>query len=305
MSAPKRPKSKHRRPPKKDEEQEDLFNKSLHRIHANTADATDAEFEEEVDLARPERRRWWHGFWNFIVGLSLLPFACILTSALFRALSKATAQQSGIPFWMTHEFLMFGVGGAAWLAWTAISLCIWHEPRPVRLYVLGHEWTHAIASWLFHGKVKDIHVSRDGGYIVTDKYNFYIALAPYLWPIYSAIVLIIWGIVGWFDVMPYQRECFLGALGFTWMFHLTFTLWMLPKGQTDFDGPGRVFSFTLIYLANVLLLGLAIIPLAPEVTLASYWDALSTSFLSFYHTAITVTAKILHALGILGQGHSQ
>ena len=280
-----------------------MFNKSLHRIHANTADATDAEFDEEENLARPERRRWWHGFWNFIVGLSLLPFACILTSALFHALSNATKQEQAIPFWMTHEFLMFGVGGAIWLAWTVISLCIWHEPRPVRLYVWGHEWTHAIAAMLFNGTVKDIHVSRDGGYIVTDKYNFYIALAPYLWPIYSAVVLMIWAFVGWSQEALYYREWFLGALGFTWMFHLTFTLWMLPKGQTDFHGPGRVFSFTLIYLANVLLLGLAIIPLAPEVTLASYWDALTTSFLSFYHTAGAVISKLMHAVGLLSHSH--
>lgn len=282
-----------------------MFNKPLHRIHASTADAAGAEFpDNEAGAARPARQLRRHRFWNFIIGLGLLPFACILTSALFHALSHASVQQRNIPFWMTHEFLMFGLGGAAWLAWTAISLFIWREPRPVSLYVLGHEWTHAIAAMLFNGKVKKIHVSSEGGYIITDKYNFYIALAPYLWPIYSAIVLMIWGCVGWFNEALYHREWFLGALGFTWMFHLTFTLWMLPKGQSDFHGPGKVFSFALIYLANVLLLGLAIIPLAPEVTLASYWDALTTSFVSFYETALAIAAKILRTLGIFGHGHS-
>lgn len=297
MSAPKRPNSKNRRPPNKDEEQDDLFNKPLRRIHASTADAA------MTDLQPPQNLR--HRVWNFIIGLSLLPFVCILTSALFHALSQASLQQKGVPFWMTHEFLMFGLGGALWLAWAVICLCIWREPRPVRLYVWGHELTHAIAATLFKGKVKEFHVSRDGGYIVTDKYNFYIALAPYLWPIYSAFVLVVWGIVGWFHEALYHREWFLGALGFTWMFHLTFTLWMLPKGQSDFHGPGKIFSFTLIYLANVLLLGLAIIPIAPEVTLASYWEALTSSFVSFYHTAGAVISKLLHVLGILGPAHTR
>ncbi len=304
MSAPKRPNTKNRRPPNKDEEQDDLFNKPLHRIHASTADAAEVEFPRG-GATRPARQLRRHRLWNFIIGLSLVPFAVILTSALFRALSLASAQQRNIPFWMTHEFLMFGVGGAAWLSWTVISLLIWREPRPVSLYVWGHEMTHAIAAMLFNGKVKKIHVSSEGGYIITDKYNFYIALAPYLWPIYSAIVLMFWGCVGWFKEALYHREWFLGALGFTWMFHLTFTLWMLPKGQSDFHGPGKVFSFSLIYFANVLLLGLAIIPLAPDVTLVSYWDALSSSFVSFYETAISVIAKILHAFGILGHGHSR
>ena len=124
--------------------QSDLFGKPLHRIHASTAGAADSDLADIHDeTPRPTRRLRRHRFWNFIIGLGLLPFAWILTCALFNALSKATPQNLNIPFWMTHEFLMFAVGGALWIAWTLVSLCIWREPRPVRLYVWGHELTHA------------------------------------------------------------------------------------------------------------------------------------------------------------------
>ena len=38
------------------------------------------------------------------------------------------------------------------------------------------------------------------------------------------------------------------------MYHLSFTVWMLMKGQSDLLGPGRIFSVVLIYTTNVALL---------------------------------------------------
>ena len=57
------------------------------------------------------------------------------------------------------------------------------------IYVLGHELTHALWTWLFGGKVKKMKVSSSGGHVVISKTNFFIALAPYFFPLYAVIVV--------------------------------------------------------------------------------------------------------------------
>src|ERR1700759_2717707 len=92
------------------------------------------------------------------------------------------------------------------------------------------------------GKVTDFKVEREGGYILTDTHNFWIALAPYFYPLYSLVVVIAFGIASlfWdftgvsetFMLMTPMQWMFL-LLGASWAFHLSFTIWMIPKGQTD------------------------------------------------------------------------
>ena len=234
--------------------------------------------------------------WNFLVGLSLLPFCWIFTDAIFHAFAHASPHAVRVPFWKTHDFLMFAGGAALWLGWFAMSLCVWKQPRPLTIYVWGHELMHVLTARIFGGRIKDYEISRDGGYIVTDRYNFLIALAPYLWPFAAVPVLAIWGIVGWLPEALYHREWFLGALGLTWMFHLSFTAWMIPIGQSDFAGPGKVFSLGLIYLANVVLLSTCMVALAPEVTWRGYWRELSESTFSFYKVVFQVGNGVLERI---------
>ena len=83
------------------------------------------------------------------------------------------------------------------------------------LYVFGHELTHAIWTWLMGGKVSQFRVSRVGGYVVTDTNNFWISLAPYFFPIYSILALLLYGGIGVFvDVEPYRQWLF-GVVGVT------------------------------------------------------------------------------------------
>lgn len=264
------------------------------RFDAVAADAGDLDgpmeeqaSPEEIAAALAEYRAHQKlvGYWNAIVGLWFVPFAWIFTHAFFETLSRAMSEKS-LPFWMRHEFLMFGLGSAIWFLWLGFCLITWHRPRPVYLYVLGHELTHAALAKLFLGRVNRFKATSDGGYIETDRYNFLIALGPYLWPFYSVPVLAMWALSLFFPWMLHYREWFLVGLGFTWMFHLTFTVWMLPKGQTDFKGPGLVFSFTIIYLVNIVLLTGALVSLAPEVSWGAYFRQLMKSGIHFYDAAI-------------------
>ena len=189
MPKPRRAKSKTAR---EDSGQLELTEQSRLNVSAHAAAGSRA--ANEGGEIRASRKRWSDRFWNALAGLSLVPFAWIFTAALFNTFSNAMHKRGHAPFWMSHEFLMFGLGAGIWLLWLCVSLLIWKRPRPVRAYVLGHELMHMLMARIFRGKIRDWHIGAEGGYIVTNKYNFLIALAPYLWPFYSVPVLAAWGI---------------------------------------------------------------------------------------------------------------
>ncbi len=207
-----------------------------------------------------------------VIGLFLVPPAYVLTRAFFSSLSQAAIRHG---FWATEAFWFFSLGSILWL------IAFFGLPRPLLMYVFGHELSHMIWVWLMGGRVREVQISRHGGYIVTDTTNFWIALAPYFFPIYSVLVLAIYGGVGAFtDVEPYRR-LFFGALGFTWMFHLTFTLWMLWNGQTDLIEHGTFFSMMLIYLINFVILSLMLILAGHHVTFGSFGQELLEGAMDF------------------------
>ena len=196
-----------------------------------------------------------------IIAVFLIPPAWVLTRAFFSSFSDAAFRHG---FWASEEFWFFSLGILLWI------ITFFGLPRPMLLYVFGHEFTHALWVWLMGGKVSKFRITRDGGYIVTDTNNFWISLAPYFFPIYSILILTFYGGLGAFmEVEPYRRWLF-GAVGFTWAFHITFTIWMLWKGQTDLIEHGTFFSMMVIYLVNFSVLSLMLILASREVTFASF-----------------------------------
>jgi hypothetical protein len=135
-------------------------------------------------------------------------------------------------------------------------------------------------------------VARDGGHIVTDRNNFWIALTPYFFPLYSLIVIGAYGALGlFFNVQPYGRLLY-GLIGATWAFHFTFTCWMIPKKQTDLTDHGTFFSLVVIYLMNLLLLSIMLVLASSPITFAHFgneFGANAEKFLrwvsGFFHQA--------------------
>jgi hypothetical protein len=193
---------------------------------------------------------------KFVFGLFLLPVGWVWTQSFFAVFTRTAVHQR---FWLTEEFWFFGLGAILWL------IAFFGLPRPVMVYVFGHELTHAIWVWLMGGRVSRFRVSRDGGSIETDTNNFLISLAPYFFPIYSILLIVAYGAAGFFaDLWPYRRLLF-ALLGITWCFHITFTLWMIPKGQSDLRQHGTFFSLTVIHLFNLAVLTVLLIIASPQV----------------------------------------
>jgi hypothetical protein len=202
-------------------------------------------------------RRWV----KFVVAIFLLPLCAILSQTFFTAFARAAVTQR---FWAAEAFWFFSLGAVLWL------IAFFGLPRPILIYVFGHELTHALWVWLMGGRVRRFRVSREGGHVVTSKANFWIALAPYFFPIYSILAIAIYGLLNLFlNLQPYGRLLY-SVIGVTWAFHFTFTCWMITKNQTDLSDQGTFFSLVVIYLMNLLVLSVLLIVAAPQITFAGF-----------------------------------
>src|SRR4029078_1946400 len=134
---------------------------------------------------------------KFIFALFLLPICAILSQTFFTSFARATVSER---LWAGVEFWFFSLGVVLWL------IAFFGLPPPIVLYVFGHELTHALWVWMMGGRVSRFRVGREGGHILTDKNNFLIALAPYFFPLYSILVLALYGGLSLFvDMQPYGR----------------------------------------------------------------------------------------------------
>lgn len=200
---------------------------------------------------------------KFVITVLLIPASWIFTLALFSSFQHAATKHG---FGNAVEFQCFAIGAAAWVLAFLASLWVSGDPLLLRVYVFAHELTHAFWSWLHGGKITKFKADADGGYIETTRTNFWIALTPYFHPLYSILVIEIYAVVAFFyDVSAFTPVLF-GLLGLTWAFHFSFTLWMIPKGQSDLRSHGTIFSMLVIYFMNVVTLVALLIFAAPEVT---------------------------------------
>lgn len=185
---------------------------------------------------------------KMIVAVLLLPVCVGAAKALYLVLWHSGSGTS-------TTWVALGGGAACWIV---IYLLL---PKPMWVYVLGHEFTHVLWTWLFDGKVKKMKVSSKGGHVVVTKNNFLISLAPYFFPLYAAAVMtvfvlghLIWNWAAymvWFHLL----------LGAAYAFHLTLTWHILKTEQSDITQHGYLFSGVIIFLGNVavLLMGVPLV----------------------------------------------
>ncbi len=154
--------------------------------------------------------------------------------------------------------------------------------KPILLYIFGHELTHAISVFLCRGRVKSFRVSRRGGGVGSTKANFFISLSPYLFPIYTILVVVVYFFLALFlDVSKYLAV-FLFVVGLTWAFHIFLTLYFLGQGQKDVVRSGRIFSLPLIYITNLLILLIILCCLSRQIALKDFFQLLIQEFQVFY-----------------------
>lgn len=167
-------------------------------------------------------------------------------------------------------------------------------PAPTRVYVFGHEATHALVGALFGAKASNMRVSAKGGSVTLDKSNVWITLAPYVIPFYTVIVALAAVVVRFFTNPLPWAWAWTAATGFTWMFHVFFTLQSLRQTQPDVEEYGKLFSWMLIFVLNVLEI-LAYIALSANIPLADVMRPIACNTIDAY----SATCEAFRHLGSL------
>ncbi|QBG46489.1 hypothetical protein EGM51_03420 [Verrucomicrobia bacterium S94] len=212
--------------------------------------------------------------WKFIkmlIGIGLLPLCWAVSTAIYALYQDSVSTAPTHP----QEIWALPIGFAVWVAIYFIL------PRPVRTYVLAHELTHALWALMMGSRVGGMKVGKDGGHVELSRTNFLITLSPYFFPFYTVIVIAVYYLLSLsLDVEPY-RIWWLAGVGLTWAFHVTFTISMLAEQQPDVQEHGRIFSYAVIYIANLLVIGLWMV-LVGTPQAATFRDLLKDDTVAVY-----------------------
>lgn len=211
---------------------------------------------------------------KMLIAIALLPVCVGAGMALWKVLRAAgDADTTLVPF----------LAGAA--CWVVIFLLL---PKPMWIYVFGHELTHALWTWLFGGRVRGFKASSRGGHVRITKTNFLIALAPYFFPVYAVLVIAAFAIGNLVWNWAHFLVWFHLLLGAAYAFHVTLTWQVLQTEQTDITSQGWLFSAVVIFLGNVavLLIGLPLLTAKVDLLCALRWW-------------LECTGEVLHGIGRL------
>jgi len=180
---------------------------------------------------------------KFIIAVALLPVCIGAAKALWLVLVALSRGHGLDTVWVPL------LAGAA--CWMVVFFIL---PKPMWIYVLGHELTHALWTWLFGGRVKRMKVTSSGGHVVISKTNFVIALAPYFFPLYAALVVLVFAVGHLLWNLNGYLVYFYLAVGAAYAFHVTLTFHVLQTRQSDITSQGWLFSAVVIFLGNVCVL---------------------------------------------------
>jgi len=190
------------------------------------------------------------------VSLLLWPLAASMTWAL--ALTVR-----GLPF--KEPRLWSFAGGMA--VYALIQVFFW---RPLFVYVMGHELTHALAAVLQGGRADDMRISTKGGMVKVDVSNFLVNLAPYFFPIYTFFLLLAYWIAD-----PRFQIYLVFLLGLSLAFHLALTLYSLRQHQSDISEVGWLFAIPFIVALNLLIFVFVLHVILPQFVSMKGYSLLS------------------------------
>ena len=201
----------------------------------------------------------WLKLLKFVIALALMP----LVGGEVWTIKDLVRHAMPAGEWAQTWFISLAAGFGTWL------VVYFLLPRTMWLYVLGHEFTHALAAMLAGGKVSSFQVSAKGGHVITDRVNWWITLSPYFVPLYAILWMGLWLTVDFYHPLKAWQPVLYFGLGMFWCFHLTFTASMMHLKQTDLSSQGFIFSFVVILLINLLVFLLLSSILAHDLTMAA------------------------------------
>ncbi len=197
-------------------------------------------------------------FIKLVIAILLIPFALGLLIS-FGKLAASLIPLSSSEIWFLTGFVIFFV----------VFLI---KSVPGRVYVFGHELTHAFWTILFRGKIKEFNVSSKNGSVVATKNNFLISLAPYFFPVYTFLIIFIFYILAFFLPVSKYIEWLFFFVGISYSFHIFLNFESLSIGQSDVKKTGKIFSYIVIAILNIIIAVVVIKFITPDkITLKKYF----------------------------------
>jgi hypothetical protein len=164
-------------------------------------------------------------------------------------------------------------GVASWWRYAAGAACYLVVERliakPMWLYVVGHEMTHVLSGFMSGAKVHSFKAKSSGGEVRLSKSNAFIALSPYVVPLYALTLTGVYLLTRHVWNPPQLRPLFEFLLGIAIAFHVSLTVSAIHKHQPDLKVLGHFLSGILILLGNVLILamfGISLFSTTPRLT---------------------------------------
>ena len=177
-----------------------------------------------------------------VIGIFLIPVLGVSLLATIRLISQIPLISS------TVLYLVVGI-----LTYSIIHYFIY---QPLVLYVLAHEFTHAIFAVLSGSHLKKIKVSHRGGYVELTQSNFVVDLAPYFFPLYSILLAIIFFSLNYFYHLEEYAGFFFFLLGLSLSFHYLSNWETLKIEQPDLKMTGKIFAGVFSMIMNLLFLNI-------------------------------------------------
>lgn len=175
------------------------------------------------------------------LGVALLPVLWVLGGQLLRMTGALSAE--GYKAWW-----LYAAGAAGYLAIERLIA------KPMWLYVVGHELTHAVSGVLSGAKIYSLKATAKNGEVQLSKSNAFIALSPYVVPFYAVLVVALYAAAKRWWFPPAVAPSFQILLGASLAFHFSLTFQAVHGQQTDLKVLGIFLSCVLIAIGNALIL---------------------------------------------------
>ena len=216
---------------------------------------------------------------RWTIAIALLPFAwaCVKHVAL---MVPAVAHEGAGSWWL----YLAGAG-----AYLAVELAV---EKPMWLYVFGHELTHAVSGILSGAKIHSFEAHSGGGEVRLSKSNAFIALSPYVVPIYALVVVGVFVAARHWWNRPELPYVFKFLLGMTLAFHVSLTFSAVHTRQPDLKLLGLFLSSVLIVVGNALIFGVLAVSLFERTpTMTQFASRLGVETFRIWESGIKYAAK--------------
>lgn len=160
-------------------------------------------------------------------------------------------------------FFLYGFGGMF------IGYILCHKFLSVT-YVFAHEMTHVLVGLLFFAWPTRFEIHQNEGAVELTKTNCVIVLAPYCIPLYFLLAVGLHCLIQWQWPGLMTTSTWIIIYGASLGYHFFYTFEsIVTVGQPDLSRYGRLFSYWLILMVNILLATLPLLASkSPEWTLS-------------------------------------